>query len=81
MASIEIVSGLVLMASAGSASMAQQHQGFIHDRCHAEVQEFCAPLPAGALTGCLRAHGGQLSLTCQSALADPHARHSAQSAN
>jgi hypothetical protein len=85
MASIQIVSGLVLLASAGNPSLAreQQHLALVtaHDRCHVEVQTLCAGLPANTVLACLKAHDGQLSPGCQSALAGANARHSAQSAN
>jgi hypothetical protein len=82
MASIEIVSGLVLMASAGNVSL-QDHQAFVaaHEHCRAEVQQLCVAIPADTLLGCLQAHGSQLSPTCRSALADLRTRRSAQSAN
>jgi hypothetical protein len=78
MASIEIVSGLVLMASAGSVSVAHQA---IHDRCHVEVQQLCTAIPADTVVGCLKAHGSRLSPACRSAIDAAGASHSAQSAN
>jgi len=78
MASIQIVSGLVLMASAGSLSVSQ-HQASVtaHDRCHAEVRQLCTGIPSDTLSGCLKAHASQLSGACRAALADAPGRRSA----
>ncbi|HUO87737.1 MAG TPA: hypothetical protein VMU08_01080 [Rhizomicrobium sp.] len=86
MASIQIVSGLVLMASASSLSsamQAQQHQALVavRDHCRTEIREVCTASSSAALVGCLNAHRSWLSTTCQGAVAGAAARTSATSAN
>jgi hypothetical protein len=85
MASIEIVSGLVLMASVNgmSATHEQQRQALVtaRDHCRAEVHTLCASLPPDTLLACLRLHAGQVSPACQSAISDAGTHRPAQSAN
>jgi hypothetical protein len=84
MASIQIVSGLVLMASASSMSTAPDQTALaIRDHCGADVRQLCTGVTpgGGALLGCLKQHWGQVSPICKDTLAEAKARRAAQSSN
>jgi hypothetical protein len=75
LASIQIVSSLVLMASATAMPAPMDH-------CRPDIQKFCTGGAAGGgARDCLKAHGIQVSPACQGAPADTKARHNTQSSN
>jgi hypothetical protein len=85
MPSIEIISGLVLMASLNGVSAAheQQHQALVtaRDHCRDDVHTLCAALPPNTLLTCLKLHASQVSRACHSAIGDANVPHAAESAN
>jgi hypothetical protein len=74
MTSIQIVSSLVLMASATAMPAPMDH-------CRPDIQKFCAAPGGRALRDCLKAHGVQVSPACQGALSGAKSSPSTQSSN